>query len=535
MDSLLDFYLSRGLETDMTKSPLSNRSNGLLAHITSLPSRYGIGDIGPSSYSFVDFLVKSGQSYWQLLPTSPTSPLFDNSPYMSSSAFAGSFLLISPDLLFQQGLLEKKEIESYPQFSQYITQFDKVMEAKLQLLEKAFARFDGFHSKQYRRFLDNSPWLNDYALFMTLKELYPLTAWLGWPEDIAKRESETIAQIHKKHKQRIDYFRFEQFEFFRQWNLLREYTRKSAISLFGDIPIYVGLDSSDVWANQDIFKLDRHTLLPTEVAGVPPDYFSDTGQRWGNPLYRWDSSSTTVSNQLITWWVQRFKSVFEMVDVARIDHFRGFESYWSIPAEEKTAVKGTWLKGPGKAFFTSVFEKLGPLNIIAEDLGIITPAVEKLRDDLAFPGMKILQFAFDDNPKNSFLPCNFTNPNCITYTGTHDNDTSVGWYMSDRLNDADRERIKHFSNRVFGDHQGIHQDLIYLALSSICKLAIFPLQDVLGFGNDCRMNTPGTCEGNWAWRCSEEFITEELATWLKEKTELFGRGRQQHVHIPPTP
>ncbi len=511
----------------MIKNPITHRASGLLAHITSLPSSYGIGDIGPSSYAFIDFLVRSGQSYWQFLPVGPTNPVFDNSPYTSSSAFAGSFLILSPDLLFQQGLLDKEDIKTYPHLSPYTTEFEKVIACKLELLAKAFSRFDSYHSEEYRRFLNDTPWLDDYAQFMTLKEIYSSVAWYEWPEKIAKRDQKALSQLNDEHSTRINYYRFEQFEFCRQWTLLRKYASQSDINLFGDIPIYVGLDSADVWANQDIFKLDPKTHSPTHVAGVPPDYFSDTGQRWGNPLYRWNSRNKAVSQKLLAWWTLRFKSVFKLVDVARIDHFRAFESYWSVPAKEKTAMNGKWLKGPGKSFFSSVFKELGPLNIIAEDLGIITPAVEKLRDDLGFPGMKVLQFAFDNDPENSFLPCNFQNPNCVIYTGTHDNDTSVGWYLSNKLTPSDRKTIKLFANRNCGDDHGIHHNLVYLALSSICNLAILPLQDILGFGNDCRMNMPGTKKGNWVWRCSKEFLTDEIAQCLKEKTEIFGRTGKQ--------
>ncbi len=503
------------------------KSSGILAHVTSLPSKFGIGDIGPSSYSFIDFLVNSGQRYWQFLPVGPTNPVFDNSPYTSSSAFAGSFLLISPELLYQNGLLDKEDIQVVPYFSKYTVEFEKIIPFKLQLLAKAFTRFAGFDSDEYTSFLATAPWLDDYARFMTLRELYSDKAWFDWPKDITTRDTDALSKLHRDHETQINYYRFEQFEFYRQWQLLRKYATSSSVNLFGDIPIYVGLDSADVWANQDIFKLDPTTHTPTHVAGVPPDYFSETGQRWGNPLYRWHACNKDVSQKLLAWWIERFRSVFKLVDVARIDHFRAFESYWSVPVKEETAINGNWVKGPGESFFASVFKELGPLNIIAEDLGVITPAVEKLRDDLGFPGMKVLQFAFDNNPKNSFLPCNYENPNFVVYTGTHDNDTSVGWYLSDKITDEDRREIALFANRTFGDNRSIHENLIYLALSSICNLAVIPLQDLLGFGNDCRMNTPGTKKGNWAWRCSQEFLTDEVSKSLKEKTITFGRFQDQ--------
>ncbi len=507
--------------------PIPERSCGILAHISSLPSQYGIGDIGPSSYTFIDFLIQAGQKYWQFLPIGPTNPVFDNSPYTSSSAFAGSYLLISPELLLQDGLLVEEDVHAAPQFSPYLTEFEKVIPFKLKLLGKAFSRFSGYDREDYTNFLKTTSWLDDYACFMTLKELYSAKAWYEWPKDIANREPDAIASIQNSHETRINYYRFEQYIFHKQWQLLRKYAKSSGVKLFGDIPIYVGLDSADVWAHQDIFKLDSRTLKPTHVAGVPPDYFSETGQRWGNPLYRWNTRNKKVSQKLLSWWIDRFTSVFTLVDVARIDHFRAFESYWSVPAKEKTAINGKWIKGPGKTFFQLIFKKLGPLNIIAEDLGVITPAVEKLRDDLCFPGMKVLQFAFDKNSKNNFLPCNYTSPNYVVYTGTHDNDTSVGWYLSDKITDEDRMEISQFANRRFGDEKDIHENLIYLALSSICNLAIIPLQDVLGFGNDCRMNTPGTKKGNWAWRCSPEFLKAHIADELREKTITFGRYRKE--------
>jgi len=285
--------------------------------------------------------------------------------------------------------------------------------------------------------------------------------------------------------------------------------------------------SVDVWTHQSIFTLDDRTLLPTHVAGVPPDYFSATGQRWGNPLYRWHSDDAATERSLLDWWTSRITAIFSLVDMARIDHFRGFESYWSIPAANATAVKGQWQRGPGKAFFDRIFERLGRLDIIAEDLGMITPEVSTLRDSLGFPGMKVLQFAFDGNPDNSFLPFNYTTPNCVVYTGTHDNDTTVGWFLDDRIDDRMRREIKRHANRRLDDGSGIHEDLIYMAMASIGRLTILPLQDVLGFGSDCRMNTPGLANGNWRWRCAPEYLTPERAAFLKAMTVRFGRERNR--------
>jgi 4-alpha-glucanotransferase len=513
------------------KNLTEQRQSGILAHITSLPSPFGIGDIGPASYVFLDFLTGADQSCWQFLPTGPTNPLFDNSPYMSTSAFAGSPLLISPELLRQDGLISQASMENHPVFSPYTTDFQAVADFKHRLLLEAFENFSTLDDPALPIFHASHSWLDDYALFMALKEHYDDIGWFDWPASIASREPEVLAEQTRLHEQRINYYRFEQFIFYRQWQLLREKAASRGIRLFGDIPIYVGLDSVDVWANQEIFTLHQITRQPTHVAGVPPDYFCETGQRWGNPLYRWNSRAAKVQEQLLDWWIKRFAAVFELVDIARIDHFRGFESYWAIPAENDTAIDGEWLKGPGEAFFHSIEKHLGNLNIIAEDLGIITPAVHKLRDSLNFPGMKVLQFAFDGDPENSFLPHNFTSPHNIVYTGTHDNDTTVGWFLGNQINDELRQRIKALANRTLHDNSGIHRDLIYLALSSISMMSILPLQDVLGFGNDCRMNSPGEPRGNWRWRCAPEFLTEEIGHYLKTQTVLFGRGRKSTVDL----
>lgn len=502
------------------------RASGILAHITSLPSPFGIGDIGPSSYLFLEFLQKSGQTYWQILPSSPTNSVFDNSPYMSCSAFAGSPLLISCELLVKEGLLARDRFSSYPDFSDYQVEFKQVIAFKKEVLEEAFSNFTPSQNNHYCKFIEQNNWLDDYALFMTIKEQYPESGWFDWPEKLISRDSATIDSLRQQFKSRIDYYLFEQFEFFRQWQLLRDEAEKRGIKLIGDIPIYVSSDSVDVWANQDIFQLDLETHQPTHVAGVPPDYFSDTGQRWGNPLYQWQTEDSEIKQKLLSWWTQRFRATFQMVDVVRVDHFRGFADYWSIRAEEETAIKGDWHPGPGESFFKEIIKRLGPLNIIAEDLGIITEDVKVLRDALAFPGMKILQFAFDDDPNNSYLPHNFTTTNCIVYTGTHDNNTSLGWFLSDQMSEELRARVMEYANRSLQDQAPIHQSMIYLALQSIAALAIIPLQDVLGYGGDCKMNTPSTSTGNWRWRCHPHALTDEISDWLLKMTKLFGRDKK---------
>lgn len=501
----------------------NRRASGILAHISSLPSPHGIGDIGLSSYNFISFLKDAGQTLWQFLPTGPTNPIFDNSPYMSTSAFAGSPLLISLDLLVTEGLLQKHEIE-VPQFSEYRTAYKDVATFKNNCLQLAFRNFDSTTGNSaFKVFKQSTAWLEDFCLFMTLKEVFQQKGWFDWPQEFAHRDKAAMDEIAERYAERMDFFAFEQFVFFDQWQKLRKMATDMEIRLIGDIPIYVGWDSADVWANQSIFALDRKTLRPTEVAGVPPDYFSETGQRWGNPLYRWNTTDKLVEKQLYSWWTERFRTLFQTVDIARVDHFRGFESYWSIPARHKTAKNGKWIKGPGIHFFEEIYKRLGPLHIIAEDLGEITPEVLALRDALDFPGMKILQFAFDGNRENSFLPFNFETPNSVIYTGTHDNDTTVGWFLSDRLTEATRREIRKYCNHGRDNDSEIHRDLIYLALSSISLYAVFPLQDILGFGNDCKMNSPGSREDNWAWRCAPRFLTGDISKWLRDQCELFGR------------
>lgn len=502
---------------------VTQRCSGILAHMSSLPSPFGIGDVGYSSYKFIDFLVKGGQSYWQFLPTGPTNAIFDHSPYMSSSAFAGSYLLISPELLVEDGLLSENEITNHREFSPYTTRFKEVTPFKKQLLLTAFERFSPTDFPGYHDFVCNSHWLDNYSLFMAIKATYNDSGWYEWPSEFATRNQDALNAFAKTNKRAIEFHKFEQFIFFRQWQALKQYASSNNIILFGDLPIYVSYDSVDVWAHREIFCIDHSTLKPTHVAGVPPDYFSATGQRWGNPLYDWQNTNPTVQEHLLCWWIDRFDHLFNMVDSARIDHFRGLESYWSIPESQPTAMEGEWLKGPGKPFFDKIAAKLGKLDIVAEDLGIITKEVEKLRDELNYPGMKVLQFAFDGNLDNSFLPHNFTTTNCVIYTGTHDNDTTVGWYLSDKLDETERKKVKESVNSGLHNSQAIHLDLIYLAMSSIAKLAIFPLQDILGFGNDCKMNSPGVAEGNWRWRCSPDFLTAEIISQLKATTQRFNR------------
>ncbi len=509
---------------------LSKRSSGVLLPIFSLPGPHGIGDIGPASFRFIDFLQQSKQSCWQILPLGPTNEIFGNSPYMSPSAFAGNPLLISPEILVEQGLLTRSDIE-VTTFSEYQVDYRAVVRSKIKLLQQAYHRF----LKQcdhglLEDFSTLHQWLNDYSLFLALKDKYKQLPWYQWPKDIRRREPEAIQSATAELQEEIRFFTFVQYLFFNQWEKLRSYARNKAIQIIGDLPIYVALDSVDAWSHQGIFQLHKKTLKPTQVAGVPPDYFSTTGQLWGNPLYRWNSKDQQVKNKLWDWWENRLRVNFLMTDIIRIDHFRGFESFWSVPAKEKTAINGKWTRGPGKPFFEEMNRRLGKMAIIAEDLGVITPAVEKLRDELGYPGMKILLFAFDGSPENAYLPYNCPK-NSVIYTGTHDNDTAVGWFLSPEVLTENKVQAKRFANSKNIEAGTFHQDLAHLAMSSPANLTILPMQDILGFGNDCRLNTPGTTENNWQWRCAPRFINQKTTSWLKQLTELFGRDFPPNIPV----
>ena len=511
---------------------LRQRSSGILLPVFSLPGPFGIGDIGVPARNFVDFLKKSGQSCWQILPLGPTSRIFGDSPYMSYSTFAGNPLFISLEPLIKQEMVKETELLP-PPFSEYTVQYHQVNDYKNSVLRLAWKRFQGKPLAQdsLNAFIRSQPWVTDYGLFLALKEKYRRLPWYQWPVALRRRQSDDLAEARAELDENIQYFIFEQYLFFSQWQELRTYANEQGIRIIGDLPIYVAFDSVDVWANQHLFQLDAESSQPTHVAGVPPDYFSATGQRWGNPLYRWDTCDIKGKNRLWDWWEQRLRRNFALVDTLRIDHFRGFESYWAVPAEEKTALNGQWQAGPGQAFFEEMDRRIGGMSIIAEDLGLITPEVEALRQALGYPGMKILLFAFDGTPDNSYLPYNIERDSVI-YSGTHDNDTAVGWYLNPDVAPASKQQAKRFANRQ-DDHAGsFHQDLIYLALSSAANLAILPMQDILGFGNDCRMNTPGTTSNNWQWRCAERFINDEVTAWLHDQTGFFGRipsGSSAHL------
>lgn len=493
------------------------RSSGILLHPTSLPSRHGIGDLGEAAYRFVDFLVDSGQQWWQLMPLGPTG--YGDSPYQNFSAFAGNPLLLSLEWLVSAGWLDGALLESAPTFPTDRVDFGPVQSWKRDLLAGCYARFrEGASDEQraqYLRFGErNAAWLDDYAHFMALKDRYS-AVWNEWPTELRLRDGNALAESRGTLADEIGNHRLLQFFFDQQWRAVRQYANDRGVQLIGDIPIFVAYDSSDVWANPELFQLDDEGN-PTVVAGVPPDYFSETGQRWGNPLYNWEA----MERDGFTWWLSRIRRQMEQVDVLRLDHFRGFESYWEIPASEETAINGRWVKAPGEALFSRVAEVIGHVPIIAENLGLITPPVEALRKQFEFPGMRVMQFAFDQDPANPHLPHNYR-VNTVAYTGTHDNDTSLGWWNS---LDAD---AKHEVLRYLGRHHlpplRIVPQLIRQVMRSVAAVAITPMQDVLNLGSGARMNTPGASSGNWGWRFEYRHLTGHLSRWLYETTELYGR------------
>jgi 4-alpha-glucanotransferase len=498
---------------------LDFRASGVLLHPTSLPSRFGIGDLGENAYQFVDFLANSDQQIWQILPIGPTG--YGNSPYLSYSALAGNPLLISPEILQQQDWLTREELHHLPDFPLDQVDFEGVIRTKIPLLRQASDRFKAqatvAEKEKFQRFCNRqNDWLSDYALFMSLKEAHQGRAWNQWAADIASRQPQAMVEWAAKLADDIFFHKFVQYQFFSQWQSLKEYANEKGVQLFGDIPIYVAHDSVDVWAHREIFQLDPDTGEAALMAGVPPDYFSETGQLWGNPVYNWQALERTD----FKWWIRRVEAILEYVDIIRIDHFRGFDAYWAVPQGETTAIKGTWLDAPGEKFFQLLDKQLGKLPIVAEDLGVITPEVEALRDKFSFPGMKILQFAFDSDRGNGFLPYNYTDRNCIVYTGTHDNDTTVGWF-NERSPEA-QANVVDYLGCVGND--GIHWAMIRLALSSVGNTAVLPFQDILGLGTDAKMNTPSQATGNWGWRCRGEAFNEELSSRLKHLTYLYGRA-----------
>jgi len=486
---------------------LNKRRAGILLHISSLPSLGAVGDLGQDAYHFVRFLHDTGVSVWQTLPLGITHA--DLSPYQSLSAHAGNPELISVDWLFKQGWLKFSDL---PDESKNIFEYPKD-----DLLTMAYHGFLEIAGEGDKNNFDNfcqakAFWLDDFALFMALRDEFQPQCWNQWPEPYKEREAKALQEARRRLKTYIDVIKFQQYVFFRQWLELKAYAGQHGVLMFGDIPIFVSYDSADVWANRDVFKLDDNGEMLV-VAGVPPDYFSATGQRWGNPHFNWH----TLKKTGFLWWLDRLETQLELFDILRIDHFRGLEAAWEIPAYEETAINGQWVKAPGKALLSAINADLGPIPLVAEDLGIITPEVEELRDEFHLPGMKILQFAFGDDSHNPYLPSNYVT-NCVTYTGTHDNDTTLGW--AEKLSEGEIDKIFDY----LGNPQlSLHCALIHAALGSVANLAVIPMQDILELGSEHRMNTPGTTTGNWTWRFHWDQLTPERSDRLRHLVELFNR------------
>ncbi len=505
------------------------RASGILLHPTSLPGKYGIGDLGPEAYAFVDFLVEAGQTYWQILPLGPTG--YGDSPYNCFSAFAGNTLLISPEKLAEDSLSVPPAVAgglTNEPASDDRVDFGAVYEAKSKILPLAFAAFENLergemHDEIEKFDQENGWWLNGYAAFRAIKAAQDQKPWYEWPTPLKLREQGAMAAIVDELFDAIEAQKFYQFLFFRQWFALKEYANKHGVKIIGDIPIFVALDSADVWCNQSKFKLNDDGS-PKVVSGVPPDYFSATGQLWGNPIYDWDA----MRDDGFSWWIARVASALRTVDVVRLDHFRGFAAAWEVPGEDETAENGNWVTVPGKELFYALRHTFGELPMIAEDLGVITPDVTEIRDGFGIPGMKILQFAFGGDSRNHDLPHNYTR-NSVAYTGTHDNDTTVGWWNSHVGAESTRDEatishehdfcLKYLST----DGSEINWDFIRAAWASVADTAIAPMQDVLGIGNEGRMNLPASNSGNWNWRFQKEDLTPEIITRLAEMTEIYGR------------
>ena len=504
------------------------RGSGILLHITSLGSEEFSGTMGQEAYDFADFLHKSGIMYWQILPLGPVSGGMSYSPYSSPSTFAGNPLFISNSELAKAKWFDKKI--NFPANNPEQVDFERAASFKTAILKEACSAFfeaeDTEHA-QYNSFCAaNAFWLEDFALFTTLSQKFGSNNWRVWPDAARTRQPEAIRAFSDELKEEIRLHKFTQYIFFSQWTRLKSYCNSKNIKIIGDIPLYVSLDGADVWANPDIFQLDKD-YNPTFVAGVPPDYFSKTGQRWGNPLYKWfnyewSKRKKKLYKPTLKWWTARLRHLIAQHDIVRIDHFRGLESYWAIPSSEETAVNGEWLPGPGLPFFEKLKKELGSLPLIAEDLGVITPEVEKLRDSLALPGMKILQFAFDGNGRNQYLPHNIENTNCVIYTGTHDNDTINGWFYGSETDSGRQYIMSYLDTNGFQD---IHRRLMRAIYASSARVAIMPMQDILGLSNEHRMNTPGTVGNNWKWRCKKKHFTEELAQKLNFSGQLYNRNK----------
>jgi 4-alpha-glucanotransferase len=508
---------------------MKGRGSGILLHITSLPSPYGIGNLGAWAYRFGDFLYETQQRFWQILPLNPTRINRANSPYSSPSAYAGNPLLISLEYLVEENLLTKSDLVDFPVLSEERVDYPKILRYKEKLFHKAYQRFkdrkDGrfeFESFCQRQ----SHWLEDYALFSILKGHFGEKVWSKWPKDIRERRAKSLNVLKEKLREDVEKEKFLQHLFFKQWFALKEYCNSRGIRIIGDVPIYVNYDSADVWANPEVFNLGPNKK-PLVVAGIPPDYFSSTGQFWENPIYRWD----VLKEMNYLWWVKRIAQNLKLFDMVRLDHFKGFVDYWEVPAGKRTAVHGKWVKGPREDFFNALLKHFSYLPFIAEDLGVITPEVQALRDRFEFPGMRVLQFAFGNDPlAEEYKPHSYIQ-NCIAYTGTHDNDTLIGWLYgvrghstrtSEEMRMEKRNALRYLGN-MKRDRKHIHWEFIRLLMMSSANLVIIPMQDLLGLGEEARMNRPATAHGNWEWRLLPGQLTSSLKKRLAEMTNIYGR------------
>lgn len=491
------------------------RRNGMLLPIASLPSPYGIGGFSKEAYEFIDLLEETGQKLWQILPLGPTS--YGDSPYQSFSTFAGNPYFIDLDTLEEKGWLTKEACEAsdYGDNESYID-YGRIYNSRFVLLKQAFLNSDILSDEKFTEFCKaNQHWLPDYALYMALKNQNDGKSWIEWEEEIRLRKPEAVEYYKKELEEECNFYEFLQYEFHEQWTKVKEYAHEKGIQIVGDVPIYVAFDSADTWANPELFQLDEKNL-PLGVAGCPPDAFSATGQLWGNPLYNWAYHKKTGYD----WWLKRIAYCFDLYDIVRIDHFRGFDEYYSIPYGDETAVNGHWEKGPGMDLFNTVKEKLGELDIIAEDLGFLTESVFQLLKDSGYPGMKVLQFAFDPSEDSDYLTYKYQR-NCVVYTGTHDNDTTAGWF--EKLSDEDKEVALRYMNSFYTPKEEQHWDLIALAMRSTADTCIIPVQDFLGLGSEARINMPSTLGDNWKWRMTKGAFSEELKEKIRRMTKLYGR------------
>ncbi len=499
---------------------MEKRGSGILLHITSLPSPYGIGDLGTEAYRFVDILKEINQSFWQILPINQTCSVYGNSPYSSFSAFAGNTLLISPGLMVENGILLQSDIKDHPTFPKERVNYRAVTKYKEKILRVAFEKNKDnlTENHEFKRFCnENSHWLDDYCLFISIKKHFNQVDWGRWPENLRDRREGAIKEWKERLRETILMEKFFQYIFFKQWYSLKNYCQSKDICIIGDLPIYVNYDSSDVWANPGIFKLNKEKK-PTFVAGVPPDYFSSTGQLWGHPVYDWE----VLKETRYLWWIGRIEHNLNFFHMFRLDHFRGFVGYWKIQANEKVATNGRWKEAPAKDFFNTLLEHFHRLPIIAEDLGVITPDVREIMNHFGFPGMKVLLFAFgEDLPTHPYAPHNYIK-DCVVYTGTHDNNTIKGWFKRD-VSPEDRKRLFGYIGRKVTEKE-IHWELIKLVMSSVADMVIIPMQDILGLGEKARTNLPASSKGNWRWRLLPETLSPIIKKRLSDMTRIYGRA-----------